>query len=257
MIEPSNWSYYVKGQPVFTKPKRFILHKPESQEMTYILGSVCSDGVVLVADKKVTMGDGVAFDYQEKIYGDFHGVIFGAAGSVGIYELLRYQIQDLVQGSTSNPITKNNIIQRLSAILHGLYREYRNEGEYCRILVSLKEYGRYNKLILLNYNGIPRTITKYMQIGSGEPYGNLIMRKLWKRSMSMERVASLGYSAIKMIEKFELDNTVGVGRYKPTILYIPNNEDGDKEPGRNEWKTFKKNSDSFLENLNTVLRTSF
>ena len=37
--------------------------------MTYILGSHCKDGVVLVADKKFTVDGGSSYEYGDKLFG--------------------------------------------------------------------------------------------------------------------------------------------------------------------------------------------
>ena len=110
-----DWSYYRRNRPIPCKAKPFMPLESKQTPLTYILGSVCSDGIVLVADKKVTRGNGISFDFEEKIHGEFHGVLFGAAGSTGIYELLRYRINELVEENRngSNPITKDNIISKL------------------------------------------------------------------------------------------------------------------------------------------------
>ena len=49
--------------------------------MTYILGSRCKDGVVLVADTKITVDDGARYDYDDKITGDIRGVLIGFSGN--------------------------------------------------------------------------------------------------------------------------------------------------------------------------------
>ena len=45
--------------------------------MTYILGSQCKDGVVLVADKKFTVDGGSSYEYGDKLFGDLTGIIVG------------------------------------------------------------------------------------------------------------------------------------------------------------------------------------
>jgi len=51
--------------------------------MTYILGLRCSNGVVVIADRKVTLIDGgsVEFDYKEKLCGMIRHIILGSSGS--------------------------------------------------------------------------------------------------------------------------------------------------------------------------------
>jgi 20S proteasome alpha/beta subunit len=50
--------------------------------MTFILGSKCSNGVVLVADKKITVTDntGMYFDYRDKLFAELRHVISGSPG---------------------------------------------------------------------------------------------------------------------------------------------------------------------------------
>jgi 20S proteasome alpha/beta subunit len=40
--------------------------------MTFILGAKCADGVVLVADRKITLltKDGLNFDYRRKLFAE-------------------------------------------------------------------------------------------------------------------------------------------------------------------------------------------
>jgi 20S proteasome alpha/beta subunit len=38
--------------------------------MTYILGARCADGVVMIADKKITKDSGVDFEYSDKLFCD-------------------------------------------------------------------------------------------------------------------------------------------------------------------------------------------
>jgi 20S proteasome alpha/beta subunit len=60
-----------------------------SHNMTYILGSRCSDGVVIVADRKVTIDQGtggIDHIYESKLYGEFRGIITGFSGLRQRYE---------------------------------------------------------------------------------------------------------------------------------------------------------------------------
>jgi hypothetical protein len=67
--------------------------------MTYVLGSRCSDGVVIVDDRKHTIdtiektGDSV---YDKKILDEFSGVITGFAGIRGSYELFVMNMNDYI-----------------------------------------------------------------------------------------------------------------------------------------------------------------
>jgi 20S proteasome alpha/beta subunit len=64
--------------------------------MTYVLGSRCSDGVVIVADRKHTMDKTIDSVYDNKILGEFSGVITGFAGIRGSYELFVMHMNDYI-----------------------------------------------------------------------------------------------------------------------------------------------------------------
>ncbi|MGH9979031.1 MAG: hypothetical protein ACRD8Z_24850 [Nitrososphaeraceae archaeon] len=101
-----------------------------SYKMTFILGSRCKDGVVLIADKKITSTnefDSISFDYKNKLYGILDGVIFGSSGSSDTFELfrdhaleqVRKSIGEMIQNDNKNhyEITYDNIILMLSDIV--------------------------------------------------------------------------------------------------------------------------------------------
>ena len=48
--------------------------------MTYILGAKCEDGVVLIADRKITYPDG-RVEYQDKLSRHYYPIVLGGAGS--------------------------------------------------------------------------------------------------------------------------------------------------------------------------------
>jgi 20S proteasome alpha/beta subunit len=64
--------------------------------MTFILGSRCKDGVVLVADKKVTIGEGENYDECDKLFGEIGHVVYGCSGDAGMFELFRGYVMDYV-----------------------------------------------------------------------------------------------------------------------------------------------------------------
>ena len=63
--------------------------------MTFMLGSRCINGVVLIADRKITVNDdiGLHFDYHDKLFAELRHVVFGSSGSTGSYELFRGRVK--------------------------------------------------------------------------------------------------------------------------------------------------------------------
>jgi len=71
--------------------------------MTYVLGSRCKDGVVLIADTKFIIDrDGsITFIHDNgKIFAGISGVIIGFAGTRGKFELFQTAIMDYLETST-------------------------------------------------------------------------------------------------------------------------------------------------------------
>ncbi len=64
--------------------------------MTYILGSKCTDGVVLVGDRKVTEEGGTDFFWEDKIFMDISPIIVGSSGVLGLFEKFRRRIANYI-----------------------------------------------------------------------------------------------------------------------------------------------------------------
>ena len=60
--------------------------------MTYILGSVCADGVMLVGGKKIVTGDGSSHEFDNKLFMDTPGVVVGSSGVLGLFEKFRQNV---------------------------------------------------------------------------------------------------------------------------------------------------------------------
>ena len=97
--------------------------------MTFILGARCIDGVVLVADRKISNFDeGLKFDYRDKLFAELSHIVFGSSGSTGIFELFRAKIRNHIR--TQN-VYVENIIPVLSNYVYKLNKKY----EFCQELI--------------------------------------------------------------------------------------------------------------------------
>ena len=57
-------------------------------------------------------------------------------------------------------------------------------------------------------------MNKYRAIGTGAPYGSIYLQEIWKQTegaITMKEAAYLGYLIIQYIERFRLDDAVGLG----------------------------------------------
>src|SRR5688500_13423041 len=108
---------------------RIRYNEPENNEvpMTFILGGKCLDGVVMVADKKVTIDCGADFEFTDKLHGVLKHVIFGASGSPDSFELFKGQAMDYFRTypSGKKTMTVDNIINKLSKFVYDINKKYK------------------------------------------------------------------------------------------------------------------------------------
>ena len=81
--------------------------------MTYILGSKCRDGVVLIADRRFTINEG------DELFGQFSGIIKGFSGTRGKFELFQIELEQYINIARGH----NRIISR--KIYFENFRDYK------------------------------------------------------------------------------------------------------------------------------------
>jgi 20S proteasome alpha/beta subunit len=171
--------------------------------MTYILGSRCSDGVVLVADKKIIiLEDGGAENkFSDKLFTDIEKLIIGYSGSRRVFESFRNRIVEYMTGFRNTykeypSIT--NIYSQIEEISHRLSETYRQDSFDLLVGVS-SERSPDNRAQLryFYYDGTMEPVFDYKVIGTGAPYGAIFLKQNWAPDLTMEQVAELGYFVIK------------------------------------------------------------
>jgi 20S proteasome alpha/beta subunit len=191
--------------PLYKQPK-----------MTYILGSRCKDGVVLIVDRKFTIDAGAGYEYDDKLFGDLAGVIVGFSGSRGTFEILRTRIRDYV--ITEKGVTIDKLVLKLADTILELGNKYGRGYDYgFDVLVGIQRVDITSILHYIYPNGTLEPVRNYKAIGAGSPYGSIYLKKIWNKDMTMEEVAELGYFIIRYVERFGLDLTVGAGDNVPQI----------------------------------------
>ena len=98
--------------------------------------------------------------------------------------------------------------------------DYKLRSKDFELLLGIQE-AENSSLTYINPWGASENISDYHAIGSGELYGSFLLKKLWRINMKMIECIELGYRVIKFIEKFELDESVGISREKAQIIFIP------------------------------------
>jgi len=192
------------------------------RDMTYILGSACSDGILLIGDRKVTLGDGTTHEYEDKLFENTPWMVVGSSGTSGLFEKFR----DMLSVYLATPEYNGNMfnlttqIENITRELNNIYREVLG-GQVFDVLLGIKS----TTSAILRYIfpfGFAEGVRRYKVIGHGEPYGSFFLKRWWHPNMKMLEVAELGFFIIKYIQDFELDNSVGIGDEHPQIWLIPN-----------------------------------
>lgn len=95
----------------------------------------CVDGVVLVADRKITIvnNDGLNFDYKKKLFAELRHVVFGSSGSTGNYELFRGHLKSRIR---KNHVLIDDICLVLSDITYTLNERYKYVTKQCSTFCS-------------------------------------------------------------------------------------------------------------------------
>ncbi|MFA5855773.1 MAG: hypothetical protein WC867_00305 [Candidatus Pacearchaeota archaeon] len=202
--------------------------------MTYILGARCSDGVVLVADTKITIEDGADYAYSKKITNPLTTVVMGAAGIGGLYKDFQNRIVSaVVQAERSAHeearqliITEEQFGVLVNQIIRNMHSDYDEDRHLIinnlMILCATRMNRDVATLTTFNPYGFPEPVNTYRAIGHGEPYGSLFLKKMWNKNMTMEETAKLGIFIIKFIQSMKLDSSVGFNEeFLPQVCYIP------------------------------------
>jgi hypothetical protein len=187
----------------------------------------------MVADKKMTVDSGRAYEYRDKLICDIPDVIIGYSGLSSKFNRFRIKVTNYMEEEFANnkSVPKiGKILDKIGDICLSIRNEYRlSEGFDTLVGISTKKFQQESKdlksdLRYFDPEGLPEYVNEFKSIGSGAPHGDVILKKIWNKDMSMEEVAEIGYFIIKYIEKLELDLTVAVGLHQPQIWYLPDDK---------------------------------
>jgi 20S proteasome alpha/beta subunit len=219
------------------RKKGFYHYKLFKKDMTYILGARCINGVVLVGDTKVTTEDG--FAYSKKIAIPFGNVVMASSGIGGLYKefqnriIIAVKLIEQQREKTGYYITTDEDFSVLvTRVIRDMIREY-GDDDYVlknnlriicatRIGSPLNQYYPLAQLSTYHPYGFPEPVNKYEAIGHGKPYGELFLKNLYRKEMTMKEGTKLGLFIIQFIKDMHLDESVGYDdEFLPQVVYIP------------------------------------
>ena len=257
------------------------------RRMTTIIGGKCTDGVVLIADRKVIRQDGPD-TYRDKIFSPYHPIIIGSAGNNDLIDKFIQKAftkaqemhEKSIQGSFA-PVSGSVFWSKTQDANRAInYIEYLNELEdVVRNINDAHKYGldpnslidcligvwtqdRGSKLSYISPKGLQSDVEDYRVIGSGEPYSHVFLRSLLEPSeqLTMLEFAKIGYFVIKWLDRFEVDKGTGLGGGRPMMWFMSGS--GESKNGRQLLEiiqNFECKTNRMLENwkihgLDTLLK---
>lgn len=208
------------------------------EDMTYILGARCVDGVVLTGDTKVTVDGGADYAYSKKIMVEpLTNIVMGSAGIGGLYKEFQNRIITAViqiekrreEGVLPLITTEEEFSVLVSKVIRDMHDDYGEDRSMIiynlMILCATRIGSEIAQLTTFTGYGFPEPVNGIRAIGHGEPYASLFHKKMWKKDMTMEQTAKLGLFIIKFIEDMKLDKSVGFDKeFLPQVVFIPDIE---------------------------------
>ncbi|GEM_PF-2139758 len=282
-IEIENWvfSYKKQNNPLYSRDHLYRrLFKIKHSKMTLIIGAKCKDGVVIIADRRVTNSDRLVEKIRkpEKL----NNIIFTAGGYETVFkdylvDVSRkaeywynwYESQKEKDSSFQHDFDyydfKKCCIEALTELRH-TYRALGESEDYAQVLQVLFAMPEDNdgkiepQLYFMDMDRCapqPVELGKVIMIGYREFAWPLVQSIIDNKENTMADVARVASFTIKFIEDEKLtQNAVGVGDLQPQIYFFPNNNHPE-EPKMEHLTVLMKDVDIAVSNMrNTIGKSS-
>ena len=191
---------------------------PKLVKTTFILGAVCSDGVVLVSDLLQRNPDNSEGLLRAKInFDNLKQVAWGHAGVDYCVNNFNTRIENTVN-------TRHVSYLDFPTLLANTYRELVSLDRRCEydLEVLVARVGSQAELFGIDGRYGFRPITTFFPIGSGRDATIVALREKLKPELTMNQVALIGYNAIKYLELKVKEAWVGTRKEHPQIAYLYN-----------------------------------
>jgi 20S proteasome alpha/beta subunit len=193
-----------------------------------IAGARCSDGIVLVADRKFTDYSGNENpQFGQKIFGDVEHILIGYTGWERTFDIFRkYMVGDLVINrhdidylhtyDNYIPISSDSVRRFNSLVIN-------DRRQLFKVLIA-KHIGTNSELHYIDTNGTACPVI-YKAIGSGENYADRYCSGLEYDKITMKDFAKRAYFSILFMDQHHPKLGVGIEPDgNPNIRYLNFNE---------------------------------
>ncbi|HIH39528.1 TPA: proteasome subunit beta [Candidatus Woesearchaeota archaeon] len=177
---------------------------------TTTIGIVCSDGIILAADKRMTAGNFIADRETEKVVPIVDDIAVTTAGTVSeiqrLVKLLRAELK-LLEVRTTRKVTVKEAANLLTTMN---YYGIRQMGEWAlaAFLVAGKDINGFS-LFDVSPDGVIKKHDKYTADGSGMVFALPIIESKWKKGINIQEGIKLAVEAINAAQL--RDNASGSG----------------------------------------------
>ena len=141
----------------------------QAPRLTVIIGAKCSDGIVMVADRKFTTILNESIKYDTKLFGDLFHISMGYTGTEKIFDIFRkYIVGDVVinRNSVDYSYTFTNLMPKMAQLVKDLNQNLYESHASFQLLVAKHDFDK-SVLYYINSDG-ERKRLDYMSIGSGQ-----------------------------------------------------------------------------------------
>jgi hypothetical protein len=179
--------------------------------LTVIIGAKCSDGMVLIADRKVSAVSGRGLRLEEKIRGDLAHILIGYAGRASMFDIFRkYIVGDVVIRRSTDPYTSENFVDE-SARSVKRFNALLCEEDYLFEVLIAKHQLKNSELYHIDINGNPEKVDRYKAIGSGADTADKFCAGLSFDTITMNDFTNRSFLAIAYMDQHHPELRVGVG----------------------------------------------
>lgn len=204
----------------------------DQQVLTVVIGAKCLDGIVLIADRKLTRKNGEP-KYREKIFGDLEHILIGYTGDAQMFDIFRrYTVGDvMIERDESKRYTLDNLLSTVSVSIKA-FNKLVDHRPFKVLMVSHRE--KPLELYHIDESGNSNKVSSgYKAIGSGEEMADMFCATLEFGKIRMKEFIKHAFLAIMYMNQYCPALGVGVEPERiPDIKYLYYDQEWDKEPAK-------------------------
>lgn len=241
------------------KNAKFMTYKRQRKDMTLIIGAKCKDGVILVSDKRIVEGTDITTG--TKISFLPLGIIVAGAGIGEVIDKFNERIPVVFEErrkfnfeemrKKDKTLNIDNIpyyfrpyefLEDCEGLIFDLSEKYKKP---LQILVASGNIPYAELNYIDNENFLTSKRRTYISIGSGSPYANFILKKIWNEHLTMTEMAKICKVIINIVADSNIDTYVGNGTQIVFVPNVTNNFNNLTEEERQRYMPHEENLENF------------